>query len=121
VPGTPGEPVLRAAQAAGQDRHHDLGQEADRSAPGREHDGEFQAPGNGSADNAAEIGQFSVVSSQFSVNLLLYTLVILSEAKDLLSAALLKLLCHSLRSPPNPNSPPSTKPKNSPVVTNWSA
>ena len=50
-------------QPAGQDRHHDAGQEAHRSAPRRKHDGKLQAPGNGRANDAAEIEQLPVLSS----------------------------------------------------------
>src|ERR1039458_9918314 len=74
--------VLRAAQVARQDRHHDSGQASHRSAARREHDGKFQAPDYGGANHATEVvlsSQPSVLSSQFSV-------VILSEAKDLLFA-----------------------------------
>ncbi len=69
LPAASGESVLRAAEAAGQDRHYDAGQAADRSAAGREHDGEFQAAGDGGADDAAEVAvscEFSVVSSQLN-------------------------------------------------------
>ena len=53
MPAASGEFVLRAAQAAGQDRHHDDCEAAHRSAAGREHDGELQAAGDGGADDAA--------------------------------------------------------------------
>src|SRR6267143_5919755 len=88
MPAASGEFVLRAAEAAGQDRHYDAGQAADRSAAGREHDGEFQAAGDGGADDAAEVAvscEFSVVSSQLNVKPLLDTFVILSAARAALA------------------------------------
>jgi len=55
VPASSGEPVLRAAEAAGQNRPNVAGKEAHGSAVRREHGGEFQAPGDDRSDVAAKI------------------------------------------------------------------
>jgi hypothetical protein len=49
------EPVLRAAEAAGQNRPDVTGKEAHGSAAEREHGGEIQAPGDDRADVATKI------------------------------------------------------------------
>src|SRR4029077_586878 len=64
----PGKSFLRAAETAGQDRHHDAGQEADRSSLAGRHGRELQAPGDDRADAAAEIAvsSWSLVVSRTS-------------------------------------------------------
>src|SRR5579872_475983 len=60
MPAAPGESFLCAAEVAGQDRHHDAGEEADGSPARSQYGGELQAPGHDRANAAAEVA----VSSQ---------------------------------------------------------
>src|SRR6476660_6549640 len=55
MPAASGEPVLRAAETARQNRHYDVGQEAHRSPTRSEHGRELQTPGYDRADTAAKI------------------------------------------------------------------
>ena len=81
MPAASREPFLRAAQTAGQDRHHDAGEEADRSPARSQHGRELQAPGDDRANNATEVTALSGHDPERSEGGA--AAVILSEAKNL--------------------------------------
>src|ERR1043165_2290344 len=55
---------LRAAQTAGQNRHHDLSEEAHRSPPRSQHGRELQAPSDDRPNSAAQMTAFTKLTTQ---------------------------------------------------------
>src|SRR5579863_7434833 len=110
MPAASGKSFLRVAQAAGQNRYHDSGQEADCGQTRPRYGRELQAPGHDRPNPAAEVA-LRVHTTHVGPSA-----VRPSEPRPHLTTKT-DPCQHSQSSPPCPNSPPPTRPKNSTAAT----